>query len=38
MNRFSYARARDVAAALQEIDPINGSQFIAGGTNLIDLM
>ena len=38
MNRFSYARARDVAGALQEIDPINGTQFIAGGTNLIDLM
>jgi xanthine dehydrogenase YagS FAD-binding subunit len=38
MNRFSYVRAGGVAEALQEIAPNNGTQFIAGGTNLIDLM
>jgi xanthine dehydrogenase YagS FAD-binding subunit len=38
MNRFSYARVRDLAAALQEIGAGNGTQFIGGGTNLIDLM
>jgi xanthine dehydrogenase YagS FAD-binding subunit len=38
MNRFSYARASGVAEALQEFDPNNGTQFIAGGTNIIDLM
>jgi xanthine dehydrogenase YagS FAD-binding subunit len=38
MNRFSYARASGVAEALHEIEPIDGAQFIAGGTNLIDLM
>src|SRR5690349_2812327 len=38
MNRFSYARASGLAEALQEFDPNNGTQFIAGGTNIIDLM
>jgi xanthine dehydrogenase YagS FAD-binding subunit len=38
MNRFSYVRAGGVAEALQQLDPNNGTQFIAGGTNLIDLM
>jgi xanthine dehydrogenase YagS FAD-binding subunit len=37
MNRFSYARPGDVATALQAVaDP--AAKFIAGGTNLIDLM
>jgi xanthine dehydrogenase YagS FAD-binding subunit len=38
VNRFSYARARDVAGALEEISANKGTLFIAGGTNLIDLM
>jgi xanthine dehydrogenase YagS FAD-binding subunit len=38
MNRFSYARAGAVKDALSEFTPNNGTQFIAGGTNLIDLM
>ncbi len=36
MNRFSYTRAADVAAAVN-----NGgadARFLAGGTNLVDLM
>jgi len=38
MNRFSYARASAVEDALREFTPNKGIQFIAGGTNLIDLM
>src|SRR5215475_10859937 len=38
MNRFSYARVVAVEDALTEFTPNNGTQFIAGGTNLIDLM
>src|SRR5262249_37433514 len=38
MNRFSYMRADDVAAAVNEVSRNDGSKFIAGGTNLIDLM
>lgn len=38
MNAFSYARADDVATALREIAADGGAKFIAGGTNLIDLM
>src|SRR5262245_59317074 len=38
VNRFSYARASAVKNALSEFRPNNGTQFIAGGTNLIDLM
>ncbi len=37
MDNFSYARPRDVEAALRLVAQ-PGSQFIAGGTNLIDLM
>lgn len=38
MNSFSYTRASDTAAAVREIDADSGAQFIAGGTNLLDLM
>lgn len=38
MNAFSYARADDVATTLREIAADGGAKFIAGGTNLIDLM
>jgi xanthine dehydrogenase YagS FAD-binding subunit len=37
VDNFSYARPRDVDAALRLVAQ-PGSQFIAGGTNLIDLM
>src|SRR5947207_3109990 len=36
MNPFAYERARDSAAALRATSP--HSKFLAGGTNLIDLM
>ena len=38
MNNFGYTRASDVADAVRQIaaDPV--AKFIAGGTNLIDLM
>ena len=38
MNRFSYARAADVAQALDLRGAEASAQFIAGGTNLVDLM
>ncbi|HYF70659.1 MAG TPA: xanthine dehydrogenase family protein subunit M [Ohtaekwangia sp.] len=38
MNRFSYIQSNTVAEALDEVVPNDGSKFIAGGTNLIDLM
>ncbi len=38
MNNFSYTRAGDVATAVNEIAQDNSAKFIAGGTNLIDLM
>ena len=38
MNNFSYAKASDVASALGEISSAGNAKFIAGGTNLIDLM
>jgi xanthine dehydrogenase YagS FAD-binding subunit len=38
MNGFSYTRARDVATAVNEIAKDGAAKFIAGGTNLIDLM
>jgi xanthine dehydrogenase YagS FAD-binding subunit len=38
MNNFSYARTEDVAAALKEKTAGTGTRFIAGGTNLLDLM
>lgn len=38
MNRFSYLRAGDVAEAVREIAADPAARFIAGGTNLVDLM
>lgn len=38
MNRFRYTRVQDVAGAVHEIGRDGAAQFIAGGTNLIDLM
>lgn len=38
MNRFSYVRASDVATALHEHGGSPSARFIAGGTNLLDLM
>lgn len=38
MNSFSYTRVADVAAAVREIAIDSTAKFIAGGTNLIDLM
>jgi len=38
MNAFSYTRAPNVATAVREIAQDGGAKFIAGGTNLIDLM
>src|SRR5215475_4110712 len=38
MNSFSYTRARDLATAVGEIAKDGSAKFIAGGTNLIDLM
>ena len=38
MINFQYARARDVSDAVRQIAADPGAKFIAGGTNLIDLM
>jgi xanthine dehydrogenase YagS FAD-binding subunit len=38
VNSFSYVRADDVATAVREMAMDSGAKFIAGGTNLIDLM
>ena len=38
MNNFSYARATDVADAVGELSKDNRAKFIAGGTNILDLM
>ena len=38
MNPFTYARPDDVTTAVQEVASYAGAKFIAGGTNLIDLM
>jgi len=38
MNTFSYLRAGDVPAAVREVAADGEARFIAGGTNLIDLM
>lgn len=38
MNSFSYVRADDVATAVREMAMDSSAKFIAGGTNLIDLM
>ncbi len=38
MNNFQYSRATDVADALKQIAADTSAKFIAGGTNLVDLM
>jgi xanthine dehydrogenase YagS FAD-binding subunit len=38
VNEFSYTRADTVASAVSEVVAHDGAKFIAGGTNLIDLM
>jgi xanthine dehydrogenase YagS FAD-binding subunit len=38
VNSFSYARASDVASAVRAVAANRETAFIAGGTNLIDLM
>src|SRR5438552_1328417 len=38
MNNFQYVRAIDVADAVRQITADPAAKFIAGGTNLIDLM
>ena len=38
MINFQYARAHDVAGALRQIAGDPNAKFVAGGTNLIDLM
>ncbi len=38
MNPVSYARPTDVAEAIREVAAEPGARFIAGGTNLVDLM
>ena len=38
MNPFTYNRADDVATAVRDIAAGSGTKFIAGGTNLLDLM
>ena len=38
MNAFSYTRAGDVATAVREVAADGAAKFIAGGTNLFDLM
>ena len=38
MRPFTYARATDVPSAVQEVSSHEGAKFIAGGTNLLDLM
>ena len=38
MNSFSYVRADDVSTAVREMTMDGAAKFIAGGTNLIDLM
>ena len=38
MNSFEYSRATDVADALRQVAADPAARFIAGGTNLIDLM
>jgi xanthine dehydrogenase YagS FAD-binding subunit len=38
MNEFIYTRATDVAGALREIATASRARFVAGGTNLVDLM
>ena len=38
MNSFTYTKADTVAIAVREVVADGGAKFVAGGTNLIDLM
>ncbi len=38
MRSFTYTRAKDVPSALQDLSSHQDAKFIAGGTNLLDLM
>ncbi len=38
MNLFTYSRAENVATAVEEVSSHPDAKFIAGGTNLLDLM
>jgi xanthine dehydrogenase YagS FAD-binding subunit len=38
VNNFTYTRATDVATAVKQVSSGDAAMFIAGGTNLIDLM
>ena len=38
MNNFEFSRATDVADAVRQIAADPGAKFVAGGTNLIDLI
>ncbi len=38
MRPFTYERATDVAAAVKAVSQTPGARFLAGGTNLLDLM
>lgn len=38
MNRFTYSRTHSILQTLEQMRPDDGTKFIAGGTNLIDLM
>lgn len=38
MNRFTYTKTHSLEEALHEVVPNNGTKFIAGGTNIIDLI
>lgn len=38
MNRFTYSQTHSILQTLTEMIPGSGTKFIAGGTNLIDLM
>ena len=38
MINFQYSRAADVTDAVRQIAAEPGAKFVAGGTNLIDLM
>jgi xanthine dehydrogenase YagS FAD-binding subunit len=38
MNSFSYARPDDIEIAVDDLATHDGAKFIAGGTNLLDLM
>lgn len=38
MRAFSYERAKSPAEAAKAVAGIEGAKFLAGGTNLLDLM